>query len=391
MPSAKDYYKTLGVKRDASSDDIRKAYRRLARKYHPDLNPGDKTSEERFKEIQEANDILSDAKKRKMYDQVGFYSEQGFPGAGASPGQSGFGFGGFDFSDAAAGAGAGAQGGFGGAGGSFSDLFSQFFGRSGPQSEAPPAPEKGSDLEYALSIDFWQSINGAQVRIKIGRLDACGRCRGTGSSGGGSQVCPACKGSGNVSQMAGAMRFSLTCQKCAGTGRLRNACLECRGEGRLASEENVDVRIPAGASDGARLRVAAKGNAGTMGAPPGDLFITVRVQPHPLFKRDGDDIHLHVPVTVSEAGLGARVEVPTVDGKALLKIPQGTQNGQKFRLREKGVNNSRKGVRGDQIVEIGIQSPDIRDERTRELLKQLAQVDSKDPRAELWEKVQARG
>ncbi len=191
--------------------------------------------------------------------------------------------------------------------------------------------------------------------------------------------------------MAGAMRFSLTCQKCAGTGRLRNACLECRGEGRLASEENVDVRIPAGASDGARLRVAAKGNAGTMGAPPGDLFITVRVQPHPLFKRDGDDIHLHVPVTVSEAGLGARVEVPTVDGKALLKIPQGTQNGQKFRLREKGVNNSRKGVRGDQIVEIGIQSPDIRDERTRELLKQLAQVDSKDPRAELWEKVQARG
>jgi molecular chaperone DnaJ len=392
MPSAKDYYKTLGVKRDASSDDIRKAYRRLARKYHPDLNPGDKASEERFKEIQEANDILSDGKKRKMYDQVGFYSEQGFPGAGAAPGQGGFGFGGFDFSDAQGGA--GAQGGFGGpggAGGSFSDLFSQFFGRSGQQSEAPPAPEKGSDLEYALSIDFWQSINGAQVRIKIGRLDACGRCRGTGSSGGGSQVCPACKGSGNVSQMAGAMRFSLTCQKCAGTGRLRNACPECRGEGRLASDENVDVRIPAGASDGSRLRVAAKGNAGTMGAPPGDLFITVRVQPHPLFKRDGDDIHLYVPVSVSEAGLGARVEVPTVDGKALLKIPQGTQNGQKFRLREKGVNNSRKGVRGDQIVEIGIQSPDIRDERTRELLKQLAQVDAKDPRAELWEKVQARG
>ena len=391
MPSAKDYYKTLGVKRDASSDDIRKAYRRLARKYHPDLNPGDKASEERFKEIQEANDVLSDGKKRKMYDQVGFYSEQGFPGAGAAPGQGGFGFGGFDFSEAFPGGGPGAAGGFSGAGGSFSDLFSQFFGRSGQQSEAPPAPEKGSDLEYALSIDFWQSINGAQVRIRVGRLDACGRCRGTGSSGGGSQVCPACKGSGNVSQMAGAMRFSLTCQKCAGTGRLRNACPECRGEGRLASDENVDARIPAGASDGSRLRVAAKGNAGTMGAPPGDLFITVRVQPHPLFKRDGDDIHLYVPVSVSEAGLGARVEVPTVDGKALLKIPQGTQNGQKFRLREKGVNNSRKGVRGDQIVEIGIQSPDIRDERTRELLKQLAQVDAKDPRAELWDKVQARG
>jgi molecular chaperone DnaJ len=399
MPSTKDYYKTLGVKRDASTDDLRKAYRRLARKYHPDLNPGDKAAEERFKEIQEANDILGDSKKRKMYDQFGFYSEQGFPGAGAPGSPGGFGFGGFDFTDAfsgAAGAAGGPRGGFEGAGagagaGSFSDLFSQFFGRGAGQSEAPPAPEKGTDLEYALSIDFWQSIQGAQVRIKIHRLEGCGRCRGTGSSGGGSQTCPACKGSGNVSQMAGAMRFSLTCQRCGGTGRLRNACPECRGEGRQASEESVEVRIPAGANDGSRLRVGGKGNAGTMGAPSGDLFITLRVQPHPVFRRDGDDIHIHIPVSVSEAGLGARVEVPTVDGKALLKIPQGTQNGQKFRLREKGVLNSRKGIRGDQIVDIGIQSPDIRDERTRELLKELARVDVKDPRAELWDKVQAKG
>lgn len=393
MASAKDYYKTLGVKRDASSDDIRKAYRRLARKFHPDLNPGDKAAEERFKEIQEANDILCDAKKRKMYDQFGFYSEQGYPGAGTAGPQGGFDFGGFDFSDASPGAG-GAHGGFSGAGGgpgSFSDLFSQFFGRSGAQSEAPAAAEKGGDLEYALTIDFWQSIQGAQVRIRIHRLDACGRCRGTGSSGGGSQVCPACKGTGNVNQMAGAMRFSLTCQKCGGTGRLRNACPECRGEGRLASEENVEVRIPPGASDGSRLRVAGKGNSGTMGAPAGDLFITVHVQPHPLFRREADDIHISIPVSVSEAGLGARIEVPTVDGKALLKIPPGTQNGQKFRLREKGVHNSRKGARGDQIVEIGIQSPDVRDDRTRDLLRQLAQVDSKDPRAELWERVQGRG
>jgi molecular chaperone DnaJ len=396
MASAKDYYKTLGVKRDASSDDLRKAYRRLARKYHPDLNPGDKAAEERFKEIQEANDVLGDAKKRKMYDQFGFYSEQGFPGAGAGGGQGGFDFGGFDFSDAFPGAG-GARGGFpgaggaGGASGSFSDLLSQFFGRSGTQSVAPAAAEKGSDLEYALSIDFWQSIQGAQVKIRIQRLDACGRCRGTGSAGGGSQVCPACKGTGNVNQMAGAMRFSLTCQKCAGTGRLRNACPECRGEGRLASEENVEVRIPPGAGDGSRLRVAGKGNSGTMGAPAGDLFITVRVQPHALFRREADDIHIPIPVSVTEAGLGARIEVPTVDGKALLKIPPGTQNGQKFRLREKGVYNSRKGARGDQIVEIGIQSPDVRDERTRDLLRQLAQVDSKDPRGGLWEMVQPKG
>lgn len=393
MASAKDYYKTLGVKRDASADDIRKAYRRLARKYHPDLNPGDKAAEERFKEIQEANDVLCDSKKRKMYDQFGFYTEQGFPGAGGGGPHRGFDFGGFDFSDVFSGA-AGAKGGFGGAGtgsGSFSDLFSQFFGRQGHQSEAPAAAAKGTDLEYALSIDFWQSIQGAQVRIRIHRLDACGRCHGTGSSGGGSQVCPSCKGSGNVSQMAGAMRFSLTCQHCGGTGRLRSACPECRGEGRVASEENVEVRIPPGASDGSRLRVAGKGNSGTMGAPSGDLFITVRVQPHPLFRRESDDIHIAIPVSVSEAGLGARIEVPTVDGKALLKIPPGTQNGQKFRLREKGVYNSRKGARGDQIVEIGIQSPDVRDERTRDLLRKLAQVDSRDPRAELWEKVQAKG
>jgi molecular chaperone DnaJ len=381
MAATKDYYQSLGVKRDASADDIRKAYRRLARKYHPDLNPGDKAAEERFKEIQEAYDVLSEPKKRKMYDQFGFYSEQGFPG-GAQEGPSpGFGFGGFDFSETF---GSGARGGF--SGGAFSDIFNQFFGRrgeGGPHSGAP-APEKGSDLEYALSIDFWQSIRGAQVRLNIHRLDACGACRGTGSAGGASMTCPQCNGSGNVTQMAGAMRFSLTCSRCNGTGRLRNACPQCRGEGRVAVNESVEVRIPPGAAEGSRLRVPGKGNAGTLGAPSGDLYITIRVEPHSFFTREGDDIHIRVPVSVSEAGLGAKIEVPTIDGRAILKIPQGTQNGQKFRLREKGVNNARKGRRGDQIVEIEIQSPDVRDERARELLRQLAQVDARDPRASLW-------
>lgn len=387
MAASRDYYQSLGVKRDASAEDIRKAYRRLARKYHPDLNPGDKAAEERFKEIQEAYDVLSEPKKKKMYDQFGFYSDQGFAAGGAQQGPNpGFGFGGFDFSDAFSGA-AGARGGF--SGGGFGDLFSQFFGRrgeGGPHSGAP-APEKGSDLEYALSIGFWQSIRGAQVRLNIHRLDACGVCRGTGSSGGVSGVCPQCNGSGNVTQMAGAMRFSLTCSRCNGTGRLRNACPQCRGEGRLAVNETVEVRIPPGAAEGSRLRVPGKGNAGTLGAPSGDLYITIRVEPHSFFSREGDDILIRVPVSVSEAGLGAKIEVPTIDGRAVLKIPQGTQNGQKFRLREKGVNNARKNRRGDQIVEIFIQSPDVRDERTRELLKQLAQFDSRDPRAELWSKV----
>lgn len=383
MNSTKDYYQTLGVKRDASPDEVRKAYRRLARKYHPDLNPGDKTAEERFKQVQEAYDILADSKKRKMFDQFGFYSESGMPGgAHQPPPGAGFGFGGFDFSEGPAG---GPHGGAGG-GGSFSDLFSQFFGQQ-RSAQHQPVPEKGSDLEYSLSIDFWQAIRGAQVRLSIHRLDACGQCRGTGHAGGSSANCPHCHGSGNVQQMAGAMKFSLTCPRCGGTGRLRNACHACRGEGRAQVDESVEVRIPAGSATGSRLRVAGRGNAGSMGGPAGDLYITIRAESHALFSREGDDVHIQIPVSVTEAGLGAKIEVPTVDGRALLKIPQGTQNGQKFRLREKGIFNSRKNARGDQIVEISIQAPDIRDEKTRDLLRELARLDPRDPRAELWPKV----
>lgn len=385
MNSNKDYYQTLGVKRDASADEVRKAYRRLARKHHPDLNPGDKTSEERFKQVQEAYDILSDAKKRKMFDQFGFYSENGVPGGGQQPPPgAGFGFGGFDFSEGPGSAAGGPQDGPGG--GSFSDLFSQFFGQQKSANQQPVA-EKGTDLEYSLSIDFWQAVRGTQVRLSIHRLDACNVCHGTGHAGGTNANCPQCQGSGHVQQMAGAMKFSLTCPRCGGTGRLRNICPSCRGEGRAQVDETVDVRIPAGAATGSRLRLAAKGNVGSMGAPAGDLYITIRVDPHPLFSREGDDVHISIPVSVTEAGLGAKIEVPTVDGRALLKIPQGTQNGQKFRLREKGVLNTRKNTRGDQIVEISIQAPDIRDDKTRELLRELAKLDPRDPRAELWPKV----
>jgi molecular chaperone DnaJ len=382
MPAQTDYYQTLGVKRDAAAEDIKKAYRRLARKFHPDLNPGDKTSEERFKKVQEAFDVLSDSKKRKMYDQVGFYSESGFPGGGGpSQPDAGFGFGGFDFSDAFPGGAAGAGG------GAFSDLFSQFFSRGHQQHESAPRAEKGSDLEYSLTIDFWQAIKGTQVRLSIHRLELCSTCRGTGQAGGASATCPQCQGSGNVQQMAGAMKFSLTCPRCGGTGKLRNACPTCRGESRVTITETVEVRIPPGAASGSRLRVAGKGNAGTLGAAAGDLFITIRVEDHALFTREGDDIFVRVPVTVAEAGLGAKIEVPTVDGRALLKIPQGTQNGQKFRLRDKGVYNARKNSRGDQLVEIAIQAPDVRDERTRELLRKLGELDPKDPRADVWAKV----
>jgi molecular chaperone DnaJ len=384
-----DYYQTLGVGREAGEDEIRKAYRRLARKHHPDLNPGDKASEDRFKRVQEAYGVLSDSKKKQMYDQFGFYSENGMPGAGPGGAQPGpnMGFGGFDFSEAFSrgpGRGRPSAAETGGASG-FHDIFSQWFGRQ--QESAGNVPQKGTDLEYGLSIDFWQAIKGTQVRLKISRQEVCTACAGSGARTGANMVCPECNGSGSVTQMAGAMRFSLTCPRCEGTGRLRDRCAACHGDGRLSAQESVEVRIPPGAQQGSRLRVAGKGNAGTHGAPAGDLYITVRVDPHPFFRRDGDDIEITVPVRIDEAGLGAKIEVPTIDGRALLKIPQGTKNGQKFRLREKGVLNSRTGARGDQIVEVAIHAPQVKDERTKELLREYAQLHPEDPRAEIWTKV----
>jgi molecular chaperone DnaJ len=392
-----DYYETLGVPRKADAEEIRKAYRKLARKYHPDLNPGDKSSEERFKNVQEAYDVLSDAKKRPMYDQFGFYSENGYPGAGgpSSQGSAGgrgshFDFSGFDFSDFSGGTeGPGASGTRteGGAGG-FRDIFSQFFGRGGQSGEAGRhAPEKGGDLEYVMNIDFWQAIKGTQARVNITRYEQCATCHGTGSTGAGEVTCPQCKGTGQVSQMAGAMRFNLSCPRCGGTGKLRNVCPTCGGDGRVTHTETVDIRIPPGARDGSRLRVPGKGNAGTHGAPPGDLYITTKVEPHAFFRRDGDNIEITVPITVWEAALGAKIEVPTIDGRAALKIPQGTSNGQKFRLREKGVQNSRTNQRGDQIVEVSLTTPDTTNERARELLREMSALQPDDPRAEIWNKV----
>jgi molecular chaperone DnaJ len=388
MPPKQDYYETLHVAKGASQDEIKKSYRKLARKFHPDVNPGDKAAEERFKLVQGAYDVLSDAKKRQVYDQYGFYSDNipagGGPGAGPGP-QPDMNFDSFDFSDyfqrGAQGGGRRPATGSGGSAGGFRDMFSNLFNRG----EAPQqAPEKGEDLEYSLNIDFWQAIKGTQTRLNITRYDTCPTCHGNGSAGGQTAACPECNGTGSVSQMAGAMRFNLSCPKCGGSGKLKNACPTCQGEGRIAHTETVDVRIPPGARHGSRLRVPGKGNAGSMGAPSGDLYITTRVEEHPYFRREGDDIHIRVPVTVWEAGLGAKIEVPTIDGRTLLKIPQGTHSGQKFRLREKGVFNARTNQRGDQIVEAAIQTLKVQDERTKEILRELAGLHPEDPRAELW-------
>jgi molecular chaperone DnaJ len=368
-----DYYELLGVSRKAPQKEIRQAYRKLARKYHPDLNPGDKSSEEKFKQVQEAYDTLSDTKKRQMYDQFGF--EQ--PGAGMPPGgeEGGdvhFDFGGFDF-------------GSGGAGTTFRDLFNQFRGGAGA-AEAPIGPEPGSDLEYQIEITFSEAVHGTVKKLSIARMDVCSECHGSGTVGQ-PQTCAACGGSGHVTQTSGRMRFNLTCTRCGGTGRVRNICKTCGGEGRVRRADHIEVRIPAGVQTGSRVRVAGHGNAGTAGAPPGDLYIITEVLPHPYFERRGDDLYSVVPVTVTEATLGAKIEVPTIDGRSLLRIPPGTNSGQKLRLREKGVPSLRHGGhRGDQYVELQVHVPKPVDERVRELLKELERIAPENPRADLFER-----
>jgi molecular chaperone DnaJ len=375
-----DYYELLGVPKKAGAKDIRTAFRKLARKYHPDLNPGDKSSEEKFKQLQEAYDVLSDAKKRQMYDQYGFYSDNippGGPGGGHQQDSEGvnFDFGGFDF-----GGGSGAQGG----NASFRDLFSQFFrgGRSGGEE---PEHEPGGDLEYQIEIDFWDAVRGAVKKLTITRLDTCDTCHGTGAVGS-PETCRTCHGTGTIQQAAGKMKFNVPCTRCGGTGKIRKICPTCAGEGRLRHTETIEVRIPAGVASGSRVRVPGKGNAGTMGAPPGDLYLRVDVKPHPFFERRGDDLYTKVPVTVPEASLGAKVEVPTIDGRSLVRIPPATNSGKTLRLKEKGVPSARNGSRGDQYVEIQVVVPQPTDERVRTLMKELETVAPEDPRKDLFAK-----
>jgi molecular chaperone DnaJ len=383
MPTAtkQDYYELLGVSRKASAKDIRTAFRKLARKYHPDLNPGDKSSEEKFKQLQEAYDVLSDSKKRRTYDQYGFYSDNIPPGGPSEPGAGGgqpdvnFDFGGFDF-----GGGAGAAGG----GGSFRDLFSQFF-RGGRGAEMEPEEEPGNDLEYQIEIDFWDAVRGAVKKLSITRLDSCETCHGTGAVGS-PQTCTVCGGTGTIQQAAGKMRFNVPCTRCGGTGKLRTACKTCGGEGRVRRTETIDVRIPPGVANGGRVRVPGKGNAGTMGAPAGDLYLRVEVKPHPFFERRGNDLYTKVPVTVPEATLGSKIEVPTIDGRSIVRIPPGTNCGKTLRLREKGVTSARNGSRGDQYVEIQVVVPQPTDERVRNLMKELENVAPADPRKDLFDK-----
>ncbi|GGA74908.1 chaperone protein DnaJ [Edaphobacter acidisoli] len=400
----KDYYGVLGVKKTASTEEIRKAFRKLARKYHPDVNPGDKKAEEKFKEISEANDVLSDEKKRKIYDQFGFYSDNIDPAAAEAAARGGYGpgahggrthggghtqevpfdFGGFDFSDYQGGQEQQAGGGFGG---SFRDIFSGMFNRGG--ASAARGPQPGSDVEYQVSIDFWTAIHGGVTRLEIQRQEVCPTCKGKTTTGG-SVECPECHGSGQVTQMGGRMKFNIQCPRCGGSGKVQHTCPTCDGAGVVTKRDPLEFRIKPGTRDGQRIRLAGKGNAGTGGGPAGDLYLIIKVGTNPVFTRTGDDIYVTVPITMTEAALGAKIEVPTIDthdggGRTQLKIPPGTQSGQKLRMREKGVPSAAsEGKRGDQIVEVKIVVPKVQDERSKEILRELAKLNPEDPREGLF-------
>jgi molecular chaperone DnaJ len=382
MANNKDYYQILGVKKDAKADEIKKSYRRLARKYHPDVNPNDKAAEEKFKEVQEAYDVLSDEKKRKVFDRFGYYADNldvnspfgaGARGAGAGGGAGGFDFSGFTWDTEQTSPG----------GSSFRDIFSDLFGGGAKREPEPPRPlpKKGRDIEIPLRLSFEESFTGLTTNITVQRSEQCSRCQGAGDTGGPVVVCPTCKGTGQVQRTGGRLQFSQSCAECEGTGRRRQPCSLCNGKGVTPKTEQVKIRIPAGVDTGSRVRIPKKGHGGRLGAEPGDLYILTNVDKPKHFVRKGDNIYVTVPITVPEAALGAKIEVPTVEGKAQLKIPAGTESGQKFRLRERGFPSLRNpNLRGDQFVEVKIILPKIISEETKEILRQFEKTNPENPR-----------
>lgn len=382
----KDYYQILGVKKDAKADEIKKSYRRLARKYHPDVNPNDKAAEEKFKEVQEAYDVLSDEKKRKVFDKFGQYHDNLDPdspfgagaGAGTGAGSPGFDFSGFQWDTSSTGSAGGS---------SFRDIFSDLFGGGGgaARTAAPepprPLPKRGRDIEIPLALSFEEAFTGLTTNITVNRSEQCSRCQGAGDTGGPVITCPTCKGTGQVMRAGGRLQFSQPCPDCEGTGRRRTPCSLCNGKGTTPKTEQVKIRIPAGVDTGSRVRIPKKGHGGRLGAEPGDLFILTNVGKHKFLERKGDNIYVTVPITVPEAALGARIEVPTVEGKAQLRIPPGTESGQKFRLRERGFPSLRNpSLRGDQFIEVKITLPKVISEESKEILKQFEKANADNPR-----------
>ncbi|MFB3926662.1 MAG: molecular chaperone DnaJ [Syntrophales bacterium] len=345
----RDYYEILGVSRNASEEEIKRSYRRLAMRYHPDRNPGDKQAEEKFKEASEAYEVLRDPEKRELYNR---YGHEGLSGAGFR------GFSGFEdiFS-------------------SFSDIFEDIFGFTG-QRRSRTEGRPGADIRYDLNIPFMDAVTGTSTEIEVEKLETCRECRGTGAAPGTApEICPRCRGTGQVTQSSGFFTISTTCPQCRGEGKvIKIPCPACFGSGHVRVKKKVQLKIPAGVESGSRLRLRGEGEEGKFGGPNGDLYVFIHVEEHEFFKREGDDIYCQIPISITQAALGGTVDVPTLDGKEKLKIPKGTQSGKIFRLKGRGIQNLRGYGRGDQIIQTVVKIPTHLTKRQEELLKEFARI-----------------
>ena len=360
----RDYYEVLGVSKGASEDEIKKAYKKLARKYHPDMNPGDKEAEEKFKEVNEANEVLSDPEKKARYDQFGFAGVDPSYGGGAGGyGAGGYGAGGFDFGD-------------------LGDIFGSFFGGGfgGAQRRNPNAPQRGESIRASVTISFTEAAFGCEKEITVDRSEQCPTCKGNGCAAGTTpEVCPTCRGTGTVQVRRqtpmGVFASSAPCTKCGGTGRIiHQPCPDCRGQGAVRKRRSIKVTIPAGIDDGQTISLRGQGHAGKNGGPNGDLLINIMVQPHELFHREGTSVFCEAPITYAQAVLGGTLEIPTIDGKVKYDIPEGTQTGSVFRLRGKGIPVLNGRGRGDQYVTVTIETPKNLNKEQKETLKKFSDL-----------------
>ena len=360
MAEKRDYYEVLGIQKGASEDEIKKAYKKLARKYHPNMNPGDKEAEEKFKEVNEANEVLSDPEKKARYDQFGFSGVDPNYGAGAGGGAYG---GGFDFGD-------------------LGDIFGSFFGGGfgGGQRRNPNAPQRGESIRASVSVSFTEAAFGCEKSVTLERSEQCPTCKGNGCAPGTTpEICPDCHGTGTVQTRRqtpmGVFASNGPCRKCGGTGRLiHQPCPNCRGTGAVRKRKTIKVNIPAGIDHGQTISLRGQGNAGKNGGPAGDLLITVMVQPHELFHRDGVDVFCEAPITFAQAVLGAELEIPTIDGKVKYSIPEGTQTGTVFRLKGKGIPVLNGRGRGDQYVTVTIETPRNLNKEQKEALRRFSET-----------------
>ena len=377
MADKRDYYEVMGVPKNASDEEIKKAYRKLAKKYHPDLNPGDKEAEAKFKEVNEAYEVLSDKDKRARYDQFGFAGVD--PNYGAGQGGFGGGFGGFDMGD-------------------LGDIFGSFFGGGfgGSSRSRRNAPQRGETLQQRIILSFEEAAFGCEKEISINRIESCEDCGGTGAEQGSSvETCSNCRGSGMVTQTQrtplGMFQTQAACPNCRGTGKIiRKPCKKCSGTGKVRKSRTLKVKIPAGIDDGQSIQLRGQGNAGTNGGPNGDVIVTIAIRPHPIFNRDGNNVICDIPISFPQAALGDTLQVPTIDGKVEYTIPEGTQNGTVFRLKGKGIQNVNGRGRGDQYVRVTIEVPTRLTEHQKRLLRDFESSTTDENQAQrksFWDKV----